>query len=73
MRYKTAYISVNNNNTNLNFLKILSFFTMWDGLSLKIISRYCAFKMRAEPGKKVGWSWKGAPIQGQEDETGWPQ
>jgi hypothetical protein len=38
-----VYISVNNN-TNLNFLKILSNYTIWDRLSQKTISRYCPFK-----------------------------
>ncbi len=42
-RYKTVYISVNNN-TNFKFFQILSFFTIWDGLSLKTISHYCPFK-----------------------------
>ncbi len=40
---KTVHISVNNN-TNFKFFQILSFFTIWDGLSLKTISRYCPFK-----------------------------
>jgi hypothetical protein len=38
-----VYIFVNNN-TNLNFLKILSNYTIWDRLSQKTISRYCPFK-----------------------------
>jgi hypothetical protein len=39
-RYKSGgYISVNNN-TNLKFFKILSIYTIWNGLSLKTISRY---------------------------------
>jgi hypothetical protein len=42
-RYKSVYISVNNN-TNLNFLKILSNYIIWDRLSQKTISRYCPFK-----------------------------
>jgi hypothetical protein len=37
-----VYISVNNN-TNLNFLKILSNYTIWDRLSQKTISRYGPF------------------------------
>jgi hypothetical protein len=36
---KSVYISVNNN-TKLKFFLILS---IWDGLSLKTISRYCPF------------------------------
>ncbi len=28
---------------NFKFFQILSFFTIWDGLSLKTISRYCPF------------------------------
>ncbi len=42
-RYKSMYISVNNN-TNLNLFKILSNYIMWDRLSQKTISRYCPFK-----------------------------
>jgi hypothetical protein len=42
-RHKTVYISVNNN-TNFKFFKILSFFTIWDGLGLKTISRHSPFK-----------------------------
>jgi hypothetical protein len=38
-----VYIFVNNN-TNFNFLKILSNYTIWDRLSQKTISRYCPFK-----------------------------
>ncbi len=37
------YIFVNNN-TNLNFVKILSNYTIWDRLSQKTVSRYCPFK-----------------------------
>ena len=44
MRHKSVYIFVNNNNTNFNFLKILSNYTLWDRLSQKTISRYCPFK-----------------------------
>ncbi len=40
---KSVYISVNNN-TNWKFLKILSIYTIWVGLSQKTISRYCPFK-----------------------------
>jgi hypothetical protein len=29
---------------NFNFLKILFIYTLWHGLSQKIISRYCPFK-----------------------------
>ncbi len=32
-----------NNNTNFKFFFILSIYTIWDGLSLKTISRYCPF------------------------------
>ena len=42
-RHKSVYIFVNNN-TNFNFLKILSNYTIWDRLSQKTISRYCPFK-----------------------------
>ncbi len=42
-RHKSLYIFVNNN-TNFNFLKILSNYTIWDWLSQKTISRYCPFK-----------------------------
>ena len=42
-RHKTVNISFNNN-TNLNFFKILSIYTVWDGLRPKTISRYCPFK-----------------------------
>jgi hypothetical protein len=38
-RYKSVYISVNNN-TNLNFFEILSNYIIWDRLSQKPISRY---------------------------------
>jgi hypothetical protein len=41
-RYKSVYISVNNN-TNLNLFKILSNYIIWDRLSQKTISRYCPF------------------------------
>jgi hypothetical protein len=37
-----VYIFVNNN-TNLNFLKILSNYTIWDRLNQKTISRYVPF------------------------------
>jgi hypothetical protein len=37
-----VYIFVNNN-TNFNFLKILSNYTIWDTLSQKTISNYCPF------------------------------
>ncbi len=43
------YIFVNNN-TNFNFLKIHSNYTIWDRLSQKTISRYCPFK----PGLDLG-------------------
>jgi hypothetical protein len=49
-RYKSVYISVNNN-TNLNLFQILSNYIIWDRLSQKTISRYCPFK----PG---AWRWK---------------
>ncbi len=42
-RYKSVYISVNNN-TNLNLFKILSNYIIQDRLSQKTISRYCPFK-----------------------------
>jgi hypothetical protein len=42
-RHKTVYISVHYNK-NFKFFKILSIYTIWDGLSLKTISRYCHFK-----------------------------
>ena len=59
-RYKSVYISVNNN-TNLNLFKILSNYIIWDRLSQKTISRYCPFKscllskylkIQAYPGSK---------------------
>jgi hypothetical protein len=43
-RYKSFYISVNNN-TNLNLFKILSNYIIWNRLSQKTISRYCPFKL----------------------------
>jgi hypothetical protein len=43
-RYKSVYIFVNNNNTNLNLFKILSNYIIWDRLSQKTISHYCPFK-----------------------------
>ncbi len=42
-RHKSVYTFVNKN-TNLNCLKILSNYTIWDRLSQKTISRYCPFK-----------------------------
>jgi hypothetical protein len=42
-RHKNVYISVNNN-TNLKKIYILAIYNIWDGLSLKTISRYCPFK-----------------------------
>jgi hypothetical protein len=39
-RHKTVYISVND-----NFLRFFLSYTVWDGLSLKSISRYCPFKL----------------------------
>ncbi len=42
-RHKSVHIFVNNN-TNFNFFKILSNYTIWDRLSQKTISRYCPFK-----------------------------
>jgi hypothetical protein len=43
-RHKSVYISVNK---NMNLKKfILSIYTVWDGLSLKTISRYCPFKQK---------------------------
>ncbi len=41
---KTSNISVNNN-TNFKIFWILSIYTIWDGLSLKTISRYCPFNV----------------------------
>jgi hypothetical protein len=43
---KSVYILVNNNEKFKKIL-ILSIYTIWDGLSLKTISRYCPFKLRA--------------------------
>jgi hypothetical protein len=40
----SKHISVNNN-TNFKSFWILSIDTIWDGLSLKTISRYCPFKL----------------------------
>jgi hypothetical protein len=39
-------ISVNNN-MHFNKIEILSIYTIWDRLSLKTISRYCPFKIKA--------------------------
>ncbi len=52
-RHKSVYIFVNNN-TNVNFLKILSNYTIWDRLSQKSISRYCPFKIDIFSGH-TGW------------------
>ncbi len=41
-RYKSVNISVNNN-MNLKFFYIHTYYTIWDGLSQKTISRYCPF------------------------------
>jgi hypothetical protein len=35
---------------NLKFFWILSVYTIWDGLSLKTISRYCPFKQKLKVG-----------------------
>ncbi len=43
-RYKSVNISVNYN-TNLKFFFIRTYYTIWDGLSQKTVSRYCLFKM----------------------------
>jgi hypothetical protein len=40
---KSVYISVNNS-TNLNLVKILSNYIIWDRLSQKTISSYCPLK-----------------------------
>ncbi len=40
---KTSHISVTNNK-NFKIFQIPSVYTIWDGLSLKTISRYCPFK-----------------------------
>jgi hypothetical protein len=40
---KCVYISANNN-TKFKKIYILSIYTIWDGLSLKTISRYCPFR-----------------------------
>jgi len=45
-RYKSVYISVNNN-TNLNLFEILSNYIIWERLSQKTISRYCPFNQPA--------------------------
>ncbi len=42
-RCKSVNISENNNTNEKNF-KILTNYTIWDGLSQKTISRYCPFK-----------------------------
>jgi hypothetical protein len=39
LRFISAY-----NTKNFKCLKIISIYTIWDGLSLKTISRYCPFK-----------------------------
>jgi len=44
-KHKTPYISVNNNKKILNFFDYFYLHcSIWDGLSLKIISHYCPFK-----------------------------
>jgi hypothetical protein len=40
---------------NFKFFLILSIYTIWDGLSLKTISRYCPFKCDA----RLEWNGKG--------------
>ncbi len=42
-RYKNGYISVNKK-TNFKIFKNLSIYTIWNGWSLKTISRYCPFQ-----------------------------
>jgi hypothetical protein len=62
-RCKSVNIS-ENNNTNKIFLKILTNYTIWDGLSQKTISRYCPFKQLERKLIKVRvsrdyqyWNW----------------
>ncbi len=43
IRYKSVNISVNNNK-NSKYFQIHTYYTIWDGLSEKTISRYCPFK-----------------------------
>ena len=44
-RCKSVNISENNNtNTNFFYNSYLLYYTIWDGLSQKTISRYCPFK-----------------------------
>jgi hypothetical protein len=54
-RYKSVYISVNNN-TNLNLFKILSNYIIWNRLSQKTISRYCPFKGSDQRENRGVWS-----------------
>jgi hypothetical protein len=46
----------------LKFWWILSIYTIWDGLSLKTISRYCPFNVRAMKigtGRRLRLRWWG--------------
>jgi hypothetical protein len=61
-----VYISVNNNNTNLNFLKILSNYTIWVRLCQKTISRYCPFKRLKQ--RKTLKRWKSLKVEEVKDE-----
>jgi hypothetical protein len=48
---ESEYISVNNN-MNFKIFLILSFYNIWDRLSLKTISHFCPFKSMNGPSYK---------------------
>ncbi len=54
-KYVQLYIP--DNNTNFKMFLILSIYIIWDGLSLKPISRYCLFKCRSNYRK-----WRGSKL-----------
>ncbi len=65
-------ISVNNN-TNLKKMCILSIFTIWDGLSLKTISRYCPFKEESKAYRNIyikEWKMRRGVLTQSEGEKG---
>ncbi len=67
-RYKSLYISVNNN-TNLNLFKILSNYIIWDRLSQKTISRYCPFKSTLSSQPHLKWDVQRQPLLGPNSRT----
>jgi hypothetical protein len=56
-RHKSVYISVNNDK-NLNFLKILFIYTIWNGLSQKTISCYTGPLNRLNRDKQIYSSYQ---------------